>query len=68
MFQNFAQPNRQLNKSFLAIGYRQTDRITDICDSRVAFATESQIMKLNKEVMNRTTQPLMMGTMTKQRF
>ena len=30
----------QLNKSFLAIGYGQTDRITDICDSRVAFATE----------------------------
>ena len=31
----------QLNKSFLAIGYGQTDRITDICDSRVAFATEN---------------------------
>ena len=34
----------QLNKSFLAIGNGQTDRrtdgITDICDSRVAFATE----------------------------
>ena len=43
----------QLNKSFLAIGNGQTDRrtdgqtdgwtdrITDICDSRVAFATEN---------------------------
>ena len=34
----------QLNKSCLAIGNRQTDgqtdRQTDICDSRVAFATE----------------------------
>ena len=32
----------QLNKSFLAIDYGQTDRITDICDSRVAFATEKK--------------------------
>ena len=30
----------QLNKSFLAIGNGRTDAITDICDSRVAFATE----------------------------
>ena len=30
----------QLNKSFLAIGNGWTDRRTDICDSRVAFATE----------------------------
>ena len=31
----------QLNKSFLAIVNGQTDRITDICDSRVAFANEN---------------------------
>ena len=31
----------QLNKSFLAIGNGRTDAITDICDSRVAFATEN---------------------------
>ena len=30
----------QLNKSFLAIGNGQTDGQIDICDSRVAFATE----------------------------
>ena len=32
----------QLNKSFLAIGNGRTDGITDICDSRVAFATENR--------------------------
>ena len=31
----------QLNKSFLAIGYGQTDRQKDICNSRVTFATEN---------------------------
>ena len=31
----------QLNKSFLAIGNGQTDKITDICDSRVAFAAKN---------------------------
>ena len=34
----------QLNKSFLAIGNGWTDRITDICDPRVAFATENAIL------------------------
>ena len=44
----------QLNKSFLAIGYRLTDRqtdrrtdgITDICDSRVAFTTEKSFRSI----------------------
>ena len=48
----------QLNKPFLAIVNGQTDRITDICDSRVAFATENIENKVLRRILSVEDPPL----------